>query len=65
MKGSIISIGIAALGAVCLAIHRAIGVTVDENGFLQEPFGLLPIGFFLLAVGGIGLLASLLHRKNA
>ncbi len=65
MKSLTVFAGITALGAACLAVHRFIGVTVDENGVLQEPFGLLPIGFLLLAVGGIGLLVSLLRRKNS
>jgi hypothetical protein len=65
MKASIIFTGIAGLGSVCLAVYRSIGATVDENGFLHEPFALLPIGFFLLAVGGIGLVISLVLRKNA
>jgi len=65
MKSLTIFAGITALGAACLTVYCFIGVTVDENGFLQEPFGLLPIGFLLLAVGSIGLLVSLLRWKNS
>jgi hypothetical protein len=30
-----------------------IGSTIDEQGFLHEPFGLLPIGWLLIFVGAV------------
>lgn len=36
------------IGMSCLLAYRLIGSTLDENGIVQEPFGLLPIGFFMI-----------------
>ncbi len=38
-------------GALCLLAFNLIGSTVDAQGVLHEPFGLLPIGFFLMVLG--------------
>ncbi len=41
-------------GAVtCEILYRWIGVRVDVNGVLREPFALIPIGY-LLACGALG-----------
>lgn len=39
------------LGFLSWGLFFVIGSTVDENGMLQEPFGLLPIGILLVVVG--------------
>ena len=49
-------------GATCLVIFNVIGSRVDSNGVLQEPFILLPIGWLLLAIGAMGLLAQMIYR---
>ena len=59
-KTSILFLAIAILGALLLLAYRVIGASVDEAGFLQEPFALLPIGFLLLVVGLVGGAVSLL-----
>lgn len=38
---------LAAMGLACFVAFELIGSTVDENGTLHEPFGLIPIGFCL------------------
>ena len=32
-------------GIICFGLFYLIGSEVDENGYLKEPFFLLPIGF--------------------
>lgn len=44
---------VAAIGLACLLAFRLIGSSVGPDGFIQEPFGLLPIGYLLLVVGGV------------
>jgi len=49
-----------AIVAICGIAFNVIGSSVDEQGFLQEPFALIPIGWlaFLLGLltGGIYLI---------
>ncbi|GJL66349.1 MAG: hypothetical protein NPIRA05_13200 [Nitrospirales bacterium] len=60
-----ISIGITILGMISLTAFHLIGGTIDAQGFLREPFALLPIGYALLVIGGIGALISFLfHAKR-
>ncbi len=52
-----------ALGLASLVAFSLIGSSVDADGRLREPFGLLPIGFTLLLAGAITTLAALVWRK--
>jgi hypothetical protein len=54
MKIRLVSIGLTLLllGFALLVAFRLVGSSIDENGFLREPFGLLPIGWLLVIVGG-------------
>jgi len=60
---------IAAIGLACLLAFRLIGSSVDPNGFVQEPFGLLPIGYTFVFVGAlvalIGYIRLLIARRRA
>lgn len=47
-----LAIGLA--GIACALLYSAIGSTIDEQGFLREPFFLIPIGFALTIVGAAG-----------
>ena len=49
---------LAAMGVCCLVAFELIGSTVDEDGTLHEPFGLIPIGLLLLGVAILLLLAG-------
>lgn len=40
-----------ALGGACLLAFNLIGSTIDAQGMLHEPFGLIPIGWLLIACG--------------
>lgn len=39
------------LGMISLLSFRLIGAYVDSQGYLHEPFGLLPLGYLLIFVG--------------
>ena len=58
-----------AIGFSCLLAFRLIGSSIDSNGFIQEPFGLLPIGYLLLFTGVllalIGYIRLLISRRRA
>lgn len=50
-------------GLICIAIslilnliYNYIGSTIDINGFLKEPFFLIPISFFFFFIGLINLI---------
>ncbi|WP_454062185.1 DUF3955 domain-containing protein [Candidatus Nitrospira salsa] len=58
MSWLVIFIGIAILGMLSLSAFHLIGSTIDAKRFLHEPFALLPIGYALLVIGGIGALGS-------
>lgn len=58
---------VAVVGLACLLAFRLIGSSVDPDGFVQEPFGLLPIGYLLVFVGALVALIgyiSLQKRKS-
>ena len=41
------------LGLGLLAAFRFIGSSVDQHGFLHEPFALLPVGWLLVLSGAL------------
>ena len=45
------------------ALHRELGAHVDAEGFLHEPFWLLPMGWFF-AFGGLAFLVASLFRAK-
>lgn len=42
-----------ALAAACALAYRAIGSYLDRDGFLHEPFGLVPLGYLCFAAGAV------------
>ena len=64
-----IGVLIATIGLACLLAFRLIGSSIDPSGFIQEPFGLLPIGYLLVIVGVlvalIGYIRLLIVRRRA
>jgi hypothetical protein len=64
-----IGVLVAAIGLACLIAFRMIGSSVEPNGFVQEPFALLPIGYLLVFVGAlvalIGYIKLLVARRWA
>lgn len=49
-------------GAISFLLFALIGSTVDSNGYLQEPFFLVPIGYLFLLAGLIGGVTYLIRR---
>ena len=58
-----VSCSIAVIGALMLMAFGLIGSHVNSDGILREPFAFLPIGVLLLALGGIGGVASLVMLR--
>lgn len=56
------------LGLGCELLYSVIAPAVDGNGFLFEPFFLIPLGMSLMAIGALGSLLSFLlslrHRRS-
>jgi len=49
-------------GAINFLLFALIGSTVNKNGYLQEPFFLVPIGYLFLLAGLIGGITYLIRR---
>ena len=52
-------------GLGCFVAFNFAGTTVDAQGFLHEPFALLPLGYLLLFIGMVLTLRPLLRRALA
>ena len=48
-----VATGLLIAGIVCFVLFYLIGAEVDENGYVNEPFYLLPIGFFSICLSSI------------
>lgn len=53
-----------AIGIGCLVAFGLIGSHVAADGFLREPFALLPLGWLLIVVGGVLALGGLFFRRR-
>ena len=53
------------LGGGCLFGYHLIGVSVDTEGFLIEPFALIPLGWFSLLLGLVTIGAYLWISKKS
>ncbi|MFM7743269.1 MAG: DUF3955 domain-containing protein [Verrucomicrobiota bacterium] len=51
------------LGGLCFWLHQRIGGHLDADGFLHEPFWLLPMGW-LFAFSGLSFLVVSLFRPK-
>lgn len=58
-----IGVLVATIGLVCLLAFRLIGSSLDQDGFLQEPFGLLPIGYLLVVAGALVALIGFIRLR--
>ena len=45
-----IATGLLIFGIICFVLFYLIGGEVDENGYINEPFALLPIGFISICL---------------
>ena len=53
------------LSGGCLFRYHLIGVSVDPEGFLTEPFALIPLGWFFLLLGLVAIGAYLWISKKS
>lgn len=53
----------ALVSAACFLVFQATPATLDSQGFLHEPFGLLPLGWLFGFVGALLLVLAMLRRK--
>jgi hypothetical protein len=53
----------ALVSVACFLGFKATPATLDAQGFLHEPFGLLPLGWFFGFGGALLLLLAMLRRK--
>lgn len=65
MKKYILPIILILLGVICFVIKGLNPATIDANGFLQENFFLIPIGYILIFIGIImGIAKYIIGNKN-
>ncbi|PPR08678.1 MAG: hypothetical protein CFH44_00822 [Proteobacteria bacterium] len=50
-KTNVISAIFIILGLICAIAFNSIGQTIDENGILHEPFGLIPLSYIFISLG--------------
>ena len=56
--------GLLITGIVCFALFYLIGSEVDENGYLNEPFYLLPIGFIFICLSMVLYIVFAITKKK-
>lgn len=59
-KHTIIILTLLALSSLCAILYAANGSYVDENGFLREQFGFIPLAFLFLFLAVVYALYALL-----
>ncbi len=59
----IASAGFGALAALCFMGFNATPATLDENGVLHEPFGLIPLGYLFALLAAVSFGVAWLRRK--
>lgn len=47
----------------CYELFQCIGSRLDDQGFLYEPFGLIPLGWLFVFAGAVLLVLSWVRRK--
>ena len=52
------------IGIMCFVSFELIGSEVDENGFINEPFALLPIGFIFTCLSMVLFIVFALIKKK-
>ena len=59
-----VATGLLITGIVCFWLFYLIGSEVDENGYLNEPFYLLPIGFIFICLSMILYIVFAITKKK-
>ena len=59
-----VATGLLIAGIVCFVLFYLIGAEVDENGYLNEPFYLLPIGFIFTCLSIVLYIVFAIAKKK-
>ena len=59
-----IATSILIIGIICFVSFYLIGSEVDENGYIKEPFFLLPIGFICICLSMILYVVFAIAKKK-
>lgn len=65
MKKYIFTIITFILSIGCFVTYTIIGSKISAEGYLQEPFYLIPIGYFLSGIAIIGLVIAIISTVKA
>ena len=59
-----VATGLLIAGIVCFVLFYLIGGDVDENGYVNEPFYLLPIGFIFICLSMVLYIVFSIEKKK-
>ena len=59
-----VATGLLIAGIVCFVLFYLIGTEVDENGYVNEPFYLLPIGFITICLSMVLYIIFAIMKKK-
>ena len=59
-----VATGLLIAGIVCFVLFYLIGAEVDENGYVNEPFYLLPIGFITICLSMVLYIIFAIMKKK-
>ena len=59
-----IATGLLIAGIICFVLFYLIGGEVDENGYVNEPFYLLPIGFITICLSMVLYIIFAIMKKK-
>ena len=59
-----VATGLLIAGIICFVLFYLIGAEVDENGYVNEPFYLLPIGFISICLSMVLYIAFAIAKKK-
>ena len=59
-----IATGLLIAGIICFVLFYLIGGEVDENGYVSEPFYLLPIGFITICLSMVLYIIFAIMKKK-
>ena len=59
-----IATGLLIAGIICFVLFYLIGGEVDENGYINEPFYLLPIGFITICLSMVLYIIFAIMKKK-
>ncbi|WP_440887690.1 DUF3955 domain-containing protein [Vibrio sp. WZ-1] len=65
LKNYWLSITFALISGLCIALYSTTPSYIDENGFLVEAFGFIPLFWFFLLLSAIALLITYWRNKNS